>query len=270
MVMLHGCTESAPQFALESGMNWVAEKYGFAVLYPEQGFQDNIWRCWNWFKPENQVRGGGELGIVLGMMTEVARKVRLDSHHVYVAGISSGAAMASNLLACHSDVFAGAGIASGLEFQAATSEIEAHAVMASGSTHDIRQSAMQAVKCSGANAKMSAVIAIYGTADPVVNPVNSSRVVEQFTTINDLIDDHQLNQSQSDRIVASREDQVPGGYHFKTDYYGGGTSIRIAKVAVDGMAHAWSGAVAPGQYADARGPNAAELIWLFLWNYGKI
>jgi poly(hydroxyalkanoate) depolymerase family esterase len=270
MVMLHGCTESAPQFALETGMNWVAEKYGFAVLYPEQGFQDNIWRCWNWFKPENQVRGGGELGIVLGMMTEVARKVRLDSHHVYVAGISSGAAMASNLLACHSDIFAGAGIASGLEFQAATSEIEAHQVMATGSTHDIRQSAAQAVKCSGPNAKMSAVIAIYGTADPVVNTVNSSQVIEQFTAINDILDDHQVNQSQTNHVVASREDQVPGGYRYRTDFYGGNGSIHIAKVAVDGMAHAWSGAVAPGQYADARGPNAAEMIWLFLWNYGKI
>jgi hypothetical protein len=117
---------------------------------------------------------------------------------------------------------------------------------------------------------MSAVIAIYGTADPLVNPINTARVIQQFTLMNDLLDDHQFNQSQSDRIVTSREDQVPGGHRFRTDFYGGNGAIHLAKVSVEGMLHAWSGAVAPGQYADPLGPNAAELIWIFLWNYGAI
>jgi poly(hydroxyalkanoate) depolymerase family esterase len=268
MVMLHGCTQSAQEFANETGMNATAEKYGFAVLYPEQGYQDNIWRCWNWFKPENQTRSGGELGIVLGMMNEISKKVSIDVRHIYVAGISAGAAMAANMLACHSDLFAGAGIASGLEFQAATSEVEAHQVMSSGSGHDIRQSAAAAVKCSGANAKMPAVIAIYGTQDSTVNPVNTSRVIQQFSMMNDILDDKQVNQSQNDRVITTRQDQVPNGYKYRTDYYGGNGTVHLAKVSVEGMAHAWSGAVASGQFADPRGPNAAEMIWLFLWNYG--
>jgi poly(hydroxyalkanoate) depolymerase family esterase len=269
MVMLHGCMQSAPEFALETGMNWIAEKYGFAVLYPEQGYQDNIWRCWNWFKPENQTRNSGELGVVLGMMREVASKVAIDKRHIYVSGVSSGAAMAANLLACHLDIFAGAGIASGLEFQAATTEVEAHEVMASGSTHDLRQSAVQAIKCSGPGAKVPAVIAFYGTADSTVNPVNTSRVIQQFSLINDLLDDGQPNQSQNDRPIATKTLQVPGGYAYQTDIYGGNGAVHLSKVTVMGMGHAWSGAVSPGQFSDSRGPNAAEMIYSFLWNYGK-
>lgn len=268
IVMLHGCAQSAPQFALESGMNWTAEKYGFAVLYPEQGYQDNIWRCWNWFKPENQTRNGGELGIVLGMMNEISKRIPIDKHHVYVAGISSGAAMAANMLACHSDIFAGAGIASGLEFQAATTEAEAHEVMSSGSTHDIRQSAAAAVKCTGPGAKVSAVLAIYGTEDTTVNPVNSTRIIQQFTAMNDILDDGQLNQTQTDRVIVARDDQVPNGYKYRTEFYGGNGAIHLGKVTVSGMGHAWSGATTPAQFADTRGPSAAEMIWLFLWNYG--
>jgi poly(hydroxyalkanoate) depolymerase family esterase len=270
MVMLHGCTQTALQFATETGMNVVAEKYGFAVLYPEQSYTDNIWGCWNWFKPENQKRNSGELGLVLDMMNEVSRRVKIDARHIYVTGLSSGGAMASNLLACYADVFAGAGIASGLEFQAATSEIEAHEVMASGSTHDLRQSAAQAVKCSGSSAKPSAIMVIYGTQDNAVNPVNSTRVIQQFSMINDLLDDGQANQTQNDRVVVSRDDQVPNGRSYRTDYYGGNGAIHLAKVTVNGMGHAWSGAVQPGQFADLDGPNASEMIWLFLWNYGSL
>src|SRR6185312_9835111 len=56
MVMLHGCEQDPAGFAALTGMNAVAEKYGFAVLYPEQTNSDNLLRCWNWFKPENQTR----------------------------------------------------------------------------------------------------------------------------------------------------------------------------------------------------------------------
>jgi poly(hydroxyalkanoate) depolymerase family esterase len=270
MVMLHGCMQSAPEFALETGMNWMAEKYGFAVLYPEQGYQDNIFRCWNWFYPENQGRTGGEPGIVLGMMNQISRKISIDTHHVYVAGMSSGAAMAANLLACHSDVFAGAGLVAGVEYAAATSQMEANNVMTGGSNHDLQQTALQAVKCSGASARMSAVIAIYGSHDTTVNPINSSHVIQQFSAINDLLDDGRPNQSQNDRVILSRVSQVPKGYSYKSDYYGGNGAIRLLKVEVEGMGHAWSGTLSPGQFADPNGPNGAEMIWQFLSTTGSL
>lgn len=264
MVMLHGCTQDAQTLAHDTGMNAVAEKYGFAVVYPEQTSQDNAIKCWNWFKPENQKRNSGELGIVVGIVGAVRQTLKIDSQHIYVAGISAGAAMATNLLACHADLFAGGGIESGLEYEAATSELEAYQVMSTGPSHDFKKTASDAEQCTGAGAKMPAVIIFHGTADTTVNPVNATRIVQQFTAINDLFDDGIANDSQTMTPIESLTAQVPNGYKYTTETYGGQGLVHVEKVMVEGMSHAWSGSPQAGQYADPKGPDASEMIWQFL------
>ena len=44
--MLHGCMQSASDFASGTGMNEVADELGFLVLYPEQAASANLARCW--------------------------------------------------------------------------------------------------------------------------------------------------------------------------------------------------------------------------------
>lgn len=269
VVMLHGCFQTAEDFAAETGMNAIADKQGFAVLYPEQGYQDNIWKCWNWFLPENQARDSGELSLVVGMVGEVGKAVRLDPSRIYVVGLSAGGAMASNMLACYSDLFAGGAVASGMEFRAATNEAEAHRVAAHGSRHDMHRMGIEAARCSGPGARMVALLTIFGTADPYVNPVNSHHVVEQFTKMNDILDDGLDNDSQTTDVIASHSGEVPGGYDYTSRFYGGRGKIHIEEISVDGMGHAWSGAVTSGEYADPKGPGVSEMIWLFLTRYGN-
>ena len=52
--MLHGCRQTPEDFARGTGMNVLAEEYGFVVVYPAQegGMRSN--RCWNWFRTEDQ------------------------------------------------------------------------------------------------------------------------------------------------------------------------------------------------------------------------
>ena len=270
VVMLHGCEQDAQGFAAITGMNDVAEKYGFAVLYPEQTNQNNILKCWNWFKPENQVRNGGELGIVMNMIEKTENEMPIDKAHIFVAGLSAGAAMASNLIALHSDLLAGAGIHSGLEFRAATTEAQAWQVQSMGSSQDIKKSASDALAAagiSGGGQRIPAVIVFHGSSDNVVNPINSNRILQQMTAINDLLDDSGANDSQSLNVITSLTGQVPNGYSYTTKFYGGKGSIHLEDVTVDQMSHAWSGAHQAGQFADPKGPDASEMIWLFLWNY---
>ncbi len=47
VVVLHGCKQNTDEFAQATRMNLLADKYGFAVLYPEQSKHDHAHRCWH-------------------------------------------------------------------------------------------------------------------------------------------------------------------------------------------------------------------------------
>src|SRR5690606_9282468 len=67
VVMLHGCTQDADDFAAGTAMNEAAREQGFYVLYPIQPRQSNPQKCWNWFKHNHQQQGRGEPEILAGM-----------------------------------------------------------------------------------------------------------------------------------------------------------------------------------------------------------
>ncbi len=267
-MMLHGCFQNASSFAQETGLLKVAEKYGVIAVFPEQDYSNNVWKCWNWFKPENQERDSAELGLLKGIADQVLSENKINTKNVFVGGLSAGGAMASNLYACYRDVFTGLGVHSGLEYMAATSESEAHSVTGKGSTQDLNVTAERAVKCTGLPAKPGAVMVVHGTKDNFVNPINADHIVTQFSNMNDLLDDGKDNNSQSTALISSKQQNV-NGYSFETLYFGGAGSVRIALVKIEGLGHAWCGAGQSGQYADVKGPATSELMWIFLSNYAQ-
>ena len=58
MVVLHGCTQTAAGYDLGAGWSTLADRYGFALLMPEQQRANNPNGCFNWFLPEHT--GGTE------------------------------------------------------------------------------------------------------------------------------------------------------------------------------------------------------------------
>ncbi len=118
LVMLHGCTQTAADFAAGTQMNELADAHKFIVVYPQQTPLNNPTACWNWSIPANQSRGRGESAILAGIVKTVERNTSqwtIDRSRVFVAGASAGAVMSVILGATYPDLFAAIGVAAGVE-----------------------------------------------------------------------------------------------------------------------------------------------------------
>jgi poly(hydroxyalkanoate) depolymerase family esterase len=93
VVMLHGCRQDPDLFARDTHVNELAEVEGFLVVYPEQSAAHNGRRCWNWFDPAHQTRGGGEPAQIVAIVDAVSTEFPVDPNRIYAAGLSAGAAM---------------------------------------------------------------------------------------------------------------------------------------------------------------------------------
>src|SRR5690349_6924725 len=108
VVVLHGCTQTAAAMA-NAGWNTLADQSQFAVLYPQQTSSNNPVECFNWAgnygNPADLERGMGENESVIQMVVWEIANHGVDTHHVYIAGFSAGAAFTAVMLATWPDRF---------------------------------------------------------------------------------------------------------------------------------------------------------------------
>ena len=264
VVMLHGCTQDPDDFAAGTGMNDLAAAQGFFVLYPAQAQGANPQRCWNWFKPNHQRRGSGEPALLASLTQAVIAQHNVDPRRVYIAGLSAGGAMAAIVAAAYPEVFAAAGVHSGLPAGAAGNVAEALAVMASGTASPSpilarRTGRAGAVPESASESGSASVptIVFHGDQDRTVHPRNGEQVVAAATSgvVGNEVGRPTLEQGA-----------CAGGKRFtRSVYRGDDGSVRAEHWLVHGAGHAWSGGRAAGSYTDADGPDATrEMLRFFL------
>jgi poly(hydroxyalkanoate) depolymerase family esterase len=262
LVMLHGCNQSPETFAAGTGMNGLAEKNSFLVLYPNQDTLSNAERCWNWFDSNTQHKQG-EAAIIMKMVDRVRTEYNVDKSRIYVAGLSAGGGMASILASCYPEVFSAAAIHSGIEYEAATTYLVASEVLAkaNGTPPDI--AGRHAYECHGSSRRLIPVIVFHGSADTRVIPKHGEQVIQQFAQTNDYGDDG----TDNDSIVAnptSRANHAGKLTYTVYDYQYAG-QLLMRRVLIHGMGHAWSGGKSvPGdEHYDGNGPAATAMIWNF-------
>jgi hypothetical protein len=60
VIALHGCTQTADEYDHGTGWSSLADRLGFAVVYPQQQPANNPKNCFSWFLPGDIARGHGE------------------------------------------------------------------------------------------------------------------------------------------------------------------------------------------------------------------
>ena len=248
IVMLHGCTQDADDFARGTRMNEHADRHGCYVLYPIQDGGANPQRCWRWFETANQVRGCGEPSILAGMTMQLAGEHDIDPARIYVAGLSAGAAMAMVLGETYPDVFAALAIHSGLPLGAARDVPSAFAAMAGRSKPHAGINAAQRGK------RPVPGLVIHGEADRTVAPGNGDAVVRQLRERYEHGDDGAL-------VLSSMTEPT----HDKSCFYAANGRLVIEQWSVRNGGHAWAGGSGAGSYTDPAGPDAsARIVEFFL------
>ena len=233
LVMLHGCTQGADDFALGTRVLEAAERHGLIVTLPEQTRSHNAMACWNWFEPAHQGAGRGEPAILAGIVGAITKRHAIDPARIFAAGLSAGGAMAAVLGATAPSLFAAIGVHSGLPHGAAGDLSSAMRAMRSGARR---------VPAIGPRADAPRLFVVHGTADGTVSPRNADRLIEALG-----------------RADASSERR---GRTKVTTYMRDGRTIaqdwRIA-----GLGHAWSGGAAGASYTAPDGPDVTEAMLRF-------
>ena len=236
VVMLHGCNQSPDDFAAGTAMNRLAEAHGLLVAYPAQSVAANPRRCWNWFRPENQ-RRGGEPALIAGIVEAIAAAYAVDPARIYAAGLSAGGSAAAILGAAYPELFAAVGVHSGLPVGAAWDARSAYAAM------------RRAPPVLAGRADVPTIV-FHGDADETVDPENAAELVAQAAAA------HRIKRARG----------TAGGWRYTRAVHRDDAGRIVAEHwTVHGGGHAWSGGDPAGSFTDPQGPDAsAEMLRFFL------
>jgi len=186
VVVLHGCRQTAEGYAAGAGWLTLADRFGFAVLCPEQIAANNAYCCFNWFEPGDATRDRGEAASIRQMIEWMLKDGRLDRAKVFVTGLSAGGAMTNVMLAAYPEVFAGGAPVAGLAFGAASDAREALGAMFQGVRHTPKVWGDNVRRASSYRGPWPKVSVWHGDADTTVRPDNGEAVALQWADVHGL------------------------------------------------------------------------------------
>ncbi len=245
VIMLHGCGQTATDFAASTRMNRLAAQYGFMVLYPEQDRLANAQACWNWFDTHHG-RAQREATSIVAALDHACALHAIDPNRVAIAGLSAGASMAALVGLHFPHRFAAVVMHSGVEPTSANSAATALAAMRG------RYRLANPVPHATLAQALPALLVIQGSADRVVLKTNGMRAAQAWAT-------RTHAEPKAARVVRRGQ-----RYPFTTmDWVGPRRRLLVTLSEVSGLGHAWSGGAASQAYSDPKGPDASRMVWAF-------
>ncbi len=262
VVMLHGCQQTAPDFAAATRMNQLAERKGFAVLYPQQSAAGDAHRCWHWYQRTIQ-KGQGDVQVIADMITQVQQRHGLDASRTYAAGLSAGAALATILALRHPALIAALGVHSAPVFGAADSAISGYRVMQRGAAAvvgEVAGGAARAVATARPPLGGMPAIVIHGDRDAVVRRINARQLGQQLQIINAAAITRAAATHKT--YPARTSGRSPKRAYTTTTHYAG-RKPQLVQCDISTLGHAWSGGDDRMRFSAREGPDASLMLWTF-------
>ena len=260
VVLLHGCKQTAEEFAALTRIVALADRHGWLVLLPRQSQKANALGCWNWFDAAT-VAGQGEVAIIAAQVKSVQHAYGAHPRRIFVAGLSAGGALAAALGVRHADMFSGVFVHSGLPCGAARNVAEAAQAMLQGPATDPVKIGAE-VHARTPRVRLP-LLAVHGEADSVVSPVNAYQLVRQYLALNDM---HPREGPANERPAPDAEAFVPlaDGRQMRVAEYLDGRRVTARLIQVPQLGHAWAGGDPAYAFADAKPPDATALLGEFV------
>lgn len=270
VVMLHGCQQTATQFAEGTRMNRLADDKGYAVLYPQQSLREHAQRCWRWYDRSTQ-QGGGDTVALAALIGTVCEQYGMDRRRVYAAGLSAGAGMAAVLALNHPELIAAVGLHSGPVFGAGHTPVGALHVMRRGAPaqaeaaiHGVLQRrAAPDVPAASASMPAMPALLIQGDDDEVVHPVNQQQLARQWLQLNGLPAD------AAPQVALKSAGRGAGRTTYEIRDHRVGRKVLLRAVRVAGLRHAWSGGDPALRFNAAGGPDASRMMLDFFGRHRR-
>jgi poly(hydroxyalkanoate) depolymerase family esterase len=221
VVVLHGCGQSAAGME-PAGWNALADKYQFAVLYPQQRSANQQLSCFNWYNAPDIARTGGEAESIIEMVDKEIANHGVDRSHVYVTGMSAGGAFAAVMMAAYPDRFRAGSIMSGLPYKCAT-DLNGASTCTSGTQKAPDEWGALVHSAYSYNGAYPRVQIWHGSKDYTVNTVNATELVKQWTNVWGI----EQAPSMMDTISTATHSQ-----------YKAGSTVAVELYLIDGMGHA--------------------------------
>jgi poly(hydroxyalkanoate) depolymerase family esterase len=223
VIALHGCTQTSAEYDYGTGWSSLADRLGFAVVYPQQQPVNNPMNCFSWFLPDDIARGHGEALSIREMVEHAIATFAADRRKVFVTGLSAGGAMASVMLATYPEVFAGGAIIAGLPYGCASNVQQAFEATFTEHGHAAQALGDRVRAASRYRGPWPKISVWHGTCDPIVKPSNGENIIRQWTNVHGL----------SER--PSHQESIEN--HARRAWSDANGEVLIEAFSISGMAH---------------------------------
>jgi poly(hydroxyalkanoate) depolymerase family esterase len=186
VVVLHGSTQNAALYNTGSGWSQLAEKYGFALLFPEQIEENNAMASFSWFNTRDNHRESDEPTSIRNMIKFCTHSYKLDPEKIFITGLSSGGAMTAVMLATSPEIFAGGAIIAGLPYRSTDTLTQAFMRMKGFGGPTDRQLDAHVREASPFIGDWPSISIWHGTGDSVVDVSNADSLLRQWKSIHNI------------------------------------------------------------------------------------